>query len=200
MTSPSKLAVLLTAVFTALAVTAQTSQPANAPAGWSVGLDGGMHRLAVDCGGATRCDKTGSAVRLFGARQLNDVFGVELSYLRLSGVSATLVDDDFGMSLRAKINSAGIEAAATARLPLNDRFALTGKLGLASMRTTESVAAGGMSDSISERTTTPVIGFGLEYAVAAGLMLRGGLDARRLSLGDEKRTASTFTGGLAYRF
>ncbi len=73
-------------------------------------------------------DEHGQAVKAFGGYRLNENFGVEAGYAALGKFSKSITVGGSSVTQDGKARS--IFAAATGRLPLDDTFALHGRLGL----------------------------------------------------------------------
>jgi OOP family OmpA-OmpF porin len=152
--------------------------------------EGGKFYGAVDLGQATAknscngllagwsCQESATAMRIGGGYQITPMLGVEASYgnygtLKSSGpVSTATVNSEIKMS--------GYAIHATGTLPINDSFALFGKLGIA--RT--SIKGSGTSSNTavvvvvpSEATSTKAsFGVGAQYAITNKVSLRAQYD------------------------
>ena len=114
----------------------------------------GLGRTDSSQGGAI--DNKDDAWKLFGGYQFNRYFGAELGYTDLGKVTLP------GVSLDSK----AWHASAVGSLPLAERFAFTGKLGLAQTET----RVGGFG---SDHNTDPMYGLGLRYDFTRQIGIRG---------------------------
>ena len=127
--------------------------------------------------GGEKNSKSGTAYKLYGGYRLTETFGVEAGYARLGRVSQwTSVR---GISTLQNGSGNVFYAAATARLPLGDAFALNGRLGVARGR-----ISGGDSNNnwmpvnqrISGSSTGLMAGFGAEYRMTKNLSVTADYD------------------------
>ncbi|HEY0063595.1 MAG TPA: outer membrane beta-barrel protein [Telluria sp.] len=105
-----------------------------------------------DVGSVKDHDVSGS---FFGGYQFTKNFGAELGYVDLNKMR---FEEDASITVHPTVTY----LAATGSFPLNDKFALTAKIGVASTSTRFSAF-----EVASEKTreTTPVLGFGVSYAI-----------------------------------
>lgn len=73
-------------------------------------------------------DDHGKAVKFFGGYRLNEYFGIEAGYVALGSFSTTVIVGSASVKQDGRARS--IFGAATGRLPLDESFALHGRLGL----------------------------------------------------------------------
>ncbi|SHH20719.1 outer membrane beta-barrel protein [Massilia sp. CF038] len=142
---------LLIALIAAASI-APVAAHAQAYLGGTVGY---AHQKATieDIGSVKDHDVSGS---VFGGYQITKNFGAEVGYVWLNKLRPTA--DDVTFTIEPQVTY----LAATGSFPLNDKFALTAKVGVASTSTRFS-AAGEVSEKT--RQTSPVLGFGVSYAI-----------------------------------
>lgn len=117
-----------------------------------VGIGLGMPKYRTNCGGGGfGCDDPGVGLHLFTGGMVNDIFGVELGYLRM------------GSAERAggRTSAQGVNLSAVARAPLAP-FNLFAKAGVTYGRT--DVTANPLSGLLSGRDS----GFGGSYGAGVG--------------------------------
>lgn len=141
---------LLIALIAAASI-APVAAHAQAYLGGTVGV--AHQKATIDEVGAVKDHDV--SFKFFGGYQINKYFGAEAGYvvlnkLRVAGADALTIDPQTTY------------LAATGSYPLNDKFALTGKVGVASTSTRISVTGEG---SEKTRQTSPVLGFGVSYAI-----------------------------------
>ena len=129
--------------------------------------------------GGEKNSKSGTAFKLYGGYRFTDTFGVEGGYARLGRVKQWNTSySGFGAhSVLENGTGQVFYAAATARLPLGESFALNGRLGVAHGR----VSAGNShrlfgGESIGGNGTGLMAGFGAEYAVTRNLSITADYD------------------------
>jgi OmpA-OmpF porin, OOP family len=141
----------------AAAVLAPVAAQAQSYIGANVGR--GDQKISVDEVGSA--DDNDTAFKIYGGYQFTPVFGIEAGYADLG--KAEIGAAGFTLGARPK----SIYVAATGTLALNDKFALFGKVGAASTRTT--VSATGEADS-KEKNTTALLGVGASYAITPSVL------------------------------
>lgn len=158
------LAVILPASM--LAVSAPVS--AQADAGWYIGGAYGMTKIEVDMTGISNPvkDESDSGFKIYGGFQFNKHLGAEVGYV--DGGKATFSGSSIpslGIGpFTGELSVTAITFAAVGTLPLNESFALFGKIGLASWDAKFSAnvsgfGAGGLDDS----GTDAFFGIGARY-------------------------------------
>ena len=99
---------------------------------------------------------------------------------------------------RARLRSAGLGVATT--LPLGSAFAMTGRLGVASYKTSVSGNAAGASASDSETHTAAYVGAALSYAWSKSTSFSLTLDRAEAQYGGEKYAVVAAGLGVKVRF
>ena len=165
--TPSRLAHL------ALAVIATGSVPGVASAGeFSVGFGAGADSGKVDCVASAPCDHRSTHWQLFADYALGDTVALRAAWFdagRFDGGDTTPQGLEFGG--RFKVSGLGLTAGY--RWALAPQWGLTGRAGLAVVRTRFDYA-NPVWGSASKTTTQPLVGVGLAYAVTPTVRL--GLD------------------------
>jgi OmpA-OmpF porin, OOP family len=132
--------------------------------------------------GGQKASKAGTAYKLYGGYRLTENFGVEVGYARLGRVSQWTAAGLGGYSSLQSGTGQAFYAAATARLPLGDAFALNGRLGVSRGR-----ISGGDNNNggnwwqpggqrFSGSSTGLMAGFGAEYRVTQNLAITADYD------------------------
>lgn len=144
----------------ALVALAAASAPAlSQEAGWYAGLGIGQSEFKEGCGiAALGCDDKDTAYSVFGGYQFNANLGAELGYTDLGEATAG------GASVGAK----GFELTGVGTLPINQQFAVYGKLGFYRW----DVDASAPGASFSETGTDPTFGVGVKYDLTRNFALR----------------------------
>jgi len=158
------LAVILPASM--LALRAPASAQGQSDAGWYIGAAYGMTSIEVDMTGITNPtkDESDSGFKIYGGFQFNKHLGAEIGYV--DGGKAT-----FGGSIPSlgigpftgDLSVTAITFAAVGTLPLNESFALFGKIGLASWDAEASVSFAGAAGSVDDSGTDAFFGVGARY-------------------------------------
>lgn len=169
---------IATALLAAGPAAAQLKSPDS---GFYIG--GGLGRTDSDQGGAI--DNKDNAWKAFGGYQFNRYFAVEGGYVDLGQVSLP----------GATLDSKAWQGSAVGSLPLTEKFALTGKLGLAQ---TETRVSGFGSDD----NTDPTYGLGLRYDFTRQFGLRGEWERFRLGGGPVTGKSDTdlYSVNAVFRF
>lgn len=157
---------------------AAISAPALAQeSGWYGGLGIGQSEFKEGCGiVAVACDDKDTAWSIFGGYQFNANLGAELGYTDLGDATAA------GASLGAK----GFELTGVGTVPLNQQFALYGKLGFYRW----DVDATRPGASFSETGTDPTFGAGVKFNLTRTFALRAQWQ-RYQDLGDSATTGTS---------
>jgi OmpA-OmpF porin, OOP family len=110
--------------------------------------------------GANDSSKFGG--KLFGGYQVDEHFGVELGYLRASGLSKTYALN--GGSITQQGNASGLYVAGTARIGITERWSLGAKLGLGRGQFDANNVLPA-ANSIAGGKTGVFMGLGAEYSI-----------------------------------
>ena len=185
-------AVLAAAITGAGLLASSTAALGQAPAdNWYAGIGWGnaTAKDLCDTGGepglvVTSCDDKASGWKLFGGYRLNKHFAIEAAYSAGSDFEASGTYFGMPVSLSAKANF--LEGTAVGMLPLGERFALLGKIGVSYWDLKVSTPLGSDSDS----------GLGLTYGVGAQFDFTPKFGVRAEwqmypSVGDEDTTGQT---------
>jgi OOP family OmpA-OmpF porin len=188
------LAFLLPATFLAISAPAVAQQ---SDAGWYIGGAYGMSSFSVDTTGITNpvVDDSDSGFKIYGGFQFNKYFGAEIGYTDFgkAGVSGSVL----GVPFTANAGVTAYTFAGVGTLPLNESFALSGKVGLANWKVDASASALGASAGVSDSGTDAFFGIGARYNLNKnwGLVL----EYEQYSAGDWGD--ATFTSlGVRYKF
>lgn len=110
-------------------------------------------------------DDTDTAFRLFGGFQVNANLAIEAAYTDLGQYKASAVSDGSGFAYWAgpveyKAEATALSVAARLVAPLNDRFSVHGKIGLARWDFNDTFSNGGFMVESSDSGTDPMFGIG----------------------------------------
>ncbi|URI06610.1 outer membrane beta-barrel protein [Aquincola tertiaricarbonis] len=178
----------------AIATLAAALGAANASAQAYIGGGVSATRINVDCDGIQSCDKSDTGGKLYGGWGFGNGLSAELGYITFGKATAS----DSGASLDVKVH--GFTVAAAYRAPIASSWGLTGRLGLASLKTKLSASAGGLSASDDERHTAPYFGVAADYAFTPALKLELSADFSRAKYDGEKAAVRSLGLGLRYDF
>lgn len=140
---------------------------AQSDVGWYVGGAYGMTKIGVDMAGVSNPvkDESDTGFKIYGGFQFNKYLGAEVGYadggkatFSGSGIPALGIGPFSG-----DVKATAFTFAAVGTLPLNESFALTGKLGLAAWDSKASANVAGLSGSISDSGTDLLYGVGARY-------------------------------------
>lgn len=171
--------------------------------------DLGQSKVEVDAddGGYS---ETNTAFSLGGGYKLNESFALELTYRDLGDVNQS-VSEDFGngdyLEFSSDTSVAAFQASVLAQLPLNDTFALYGRLGAGYLKSktdyefqtvvSNQTHFNSGSGSESDSKTKAVFGVGFKYALGQSFAVR--VEYNQYDEWDEA-TISSATVGLTYQF
>jgi OOP family OmpA-OmpF porin len=181
-------ATLLIATSTAFAAPADTAVYVGAGIGQSR-----LHSNDVDSF-ATSSDLKDRAGKVFVGKQLNRNFGVEASYFDLGDFSASAP----GLKGNASARGLGLDLVTT--LPLTERFAVLGRVGVTRQRLEGDI--NGFGGRVNK--TNPKAGIGFQYKLTENLAARGEFETYRTNAdigGYKARSHVNVVGAsLAYNF
>jgi len=156
------------AALAALSVHAQAHAQAPAAkevAGPYIGaaLGAAFGNREIDDSNSSNDEHLGRSAKIYGGYQLTENFGVQAGYVRLhelnqnSGSGATLV--------KQTVTGHSTYVAGTARLPLGQSFALTGKLGVSFGKVTDASPSTAATNLLLGSKTSLLVGTGTEYVL-----------------------------------
>jgi OOP family OmpA-OmpF porin len=149
----------------ALALMAATAAQADTQPGFYAGAGIGSTKVGDDISGV---DDSDTGFKIFGGYTFTENWGVEVSYFDFGEASVSAGNSS------ASVGVTGLSASAVGRLPVNDMFAVYGKLGFASydvdldFNNVPGFGSGHLSDSDSD----------LIYGVGGALSFGGNFEAR----------------------
>jgi opacity protein-like surface antigen len=117
----------------------------------------------IDAPNSSSDEHIGRGAKIYGGYQLTEHLGVQAGYVRLhelnqnTGSGATLVEQT--------ANGRSAYAAGTARLPLGQSFALTGKLGVSFGKVSAARPATAATSSLVGSKTSLLVGTGADYVL-----------------------------------
>jgi hypothetical protein len=155
------------------------SGPARA-ADIEIGISAGVDRGRVDCVASFACDRSSSHVKLSAAYRLTPSWSVEAIYLhagRFQGGDTTPLGTQFGGTFRVD----GVGLSAGYRWTFAPSWSLTGRAGVASVRTRFEYADG-RADNVSRTLLQPLVGIGIAYAITPSLRVGIDYDATRFKV------------------
>ncbi|MBI5926577.1 MAG: outer membrane beta-barrel protein [Aquabacterium sp.] len=157
----------------------------------------GMTQVALDCSGASTCDKSDTGFKFYGGYQFNPTWSVEVGYIDFGAAKYTYWD---GVNVGGKFEVSALTLAAAARAPFSPVLTGVARLGLANAKTEWSESAMGLTISESETKAKAYFGLGLEYTFTK--QLRGTLSAdfTQGEIGGSTGSVRAFGAGLQYGF
>lgn len=143
-----------------------------AAAEFSIGVGAGVDRGRVDCVASFPCDRSSTHAKLFAGYRLSDTIDLQIVYFdggSFKGGDTTPLGTEFG----GKFKVEGIGFTAGYRWGFAPAWSLTGRAGLASVRTRFDYA-NPVWGNASQTHLQPLLGVGIAYAITPTLRL--GLD------------------------
>jgi opacity protein-like surface antigen len=160
---PLTLACLLLGTAMGSAMATELAPSSNFYLGGSLGGSG--MRLdstkAATPAGRDKEDKVAAAFKLYGGYRLTEHFGVEAGYARLGRINQWT--QGLNGATQQSATGQAFYAAATARLPLNEAFALHARLGVARGKVSGREALVPANQRVDGSATGAMVGFGAEY-------------------------------------
>lgn len=105
-------------------------------------------------------DEHGKAIKVFGGYRFNENFGAEAGYASLGSFSSST--NVGGVTIKQDGKASSIFGAATGRLPLNELFALHGRLGLSAGNVSGTNLLPDANNLMGSKTSV-LLGLGAEY-------------------------------------
>jgi Outer membrane protein beta-barrel domain len=146
----------------ALALFGAATVHAESQPGFYAGAGIGQASLEADDVGF---DANDTAFKVFGGYSFNDHFAVELTYLD-GGAPDESFDFGIGTPVTVEADITAFGVSAVGRLPINDTFAIFGKLGYASYDVELTGRAGGFSTT--EDASDEDLSYGIGLALSFG--------------------------------
>jgi OmpA-OmpF porin, OOP family len=148
-------------------------------------------------------EKDAVTYKLLVGRQLNRHFAIEGGYFDLGRFGFDAITSDGALSARSAVR--GVNLDLVGKLPLGERVALIGRLGMQYAKTTTDFSGNRLNavsaPHASERKLNPKIGIGLELKLTEALAMRA--EAERYRIDDaigNRGDIDMFTVGLVYKF
>jgi OOP family OmpA-OmpF porin len=187
-------AFLLPAAMLAISAPAMAQQ---SDAGWYVGAAYGMSSFSVDTAGVpstVTVDDSDTGFKIYGGFQFNKHLGAEVGYVDFGKVGFS--GSAFGIPVTGDTGLTAFTIAGVGTLPLNESFALFGKVGLWSWSATGSATAGGVSVSADDSGSDVFYGVGARYNLNKNWGLT--LELENYDSSDDSVMLTSF--GVRYKF
>lgn len=155
-----------------------------------VGALAGMSRYSADCAGATDCDKSGSAGKIYGGYAESPNWAYEVGYINFGEASR-----DGGLR-PGKVKSSALLVGGAYRSAVATDVTTVLRLGIARVKSEGETAVGSQSDN----KVTFYAGLGLEYAVTKSIKVVAGWDFTRFEVADEDGMLHSFGLGAQVGF
>ena len=136
-------------------------------------LSAGQSHAGIDCGGFTSCSRNGTGFKLVGGYRLDEHFSLEAGYLQFAAFKGGLGT----ASIQARPSAFTLGAAVVSQL--DNRWALTARLGYALVRTSIGTSALDGSESHTSRNSKAYAGLGMIYTSSDKLRFQFGVDTTR---------------------
>ena len=155
---------LLAILFFALSV---GSAPAwSQDTGLYAGFGFGQSKVRNLCDGTLNCDDKDTALNIFAGYQVNRNFGVEVGYADLGKFSGSVP----GFSVTGEVT--GFELSGVGTIPIDQKFALYGKLGFFMWDVDVRGTIGGFGFSGSDDGTDPTLAIGARYSFTRNVAMQ----------------------------
>lgn len=145
----------------------------------------------------TSCDDKDTAYRIGVGYQFNQNFGLEASYIDFGNVDAS--GTYLGAPLTADAEADAFQLAVTGTMPINESFAVIGKLGIARTSVDVSGALAGIPVSVSDDSTGLTYGIGVKYNINKAMAIRAQYENFDESTPDDDKL-SLISIGLTFGF
>jgi len=185
----------LTLAALALAASAAQAQTANNTQPSVYGLLAvGQGHLNADCTGVQACDRNATGGKALLGYSFGNGFALEGGYANFGRFHAS----QGAVGLNARPEALTLGGAYTAAL--SPDWGLTGRLGIAHVRTKVGADVGTFSGSDSESKTQPIVGLAVNYALTQSARLELGVDATRAQYQGERTNVRMVSVGARWAF
>lgn len=138
--------------------------------GFYAGFNFGQSKVRDACSGGTACDDTDTAFSVFGGYQFNRNFGLEFAYTDLG--KATESGVVFGLPVSASVEASGFEFSGVGTIPVNQQFALYGKVGIFLWDADLKGTVGGTPVSVSDDGADLTFAIGARFSFTKNLAMQ----------------------------
>lgn len=138
-----------------------------------------------------------TAYKLQAGYQVNSNLAIEGGYIDYGKLDYTATATNLVGVLTANGKATGWNLVAVGILPLGNQFSVLGKLGVAEVSVSTTVAAAGLSVSTSDSKTDATYGLGVKYEITKAVFLRGDLDSYKGTGGGRN---NVWALGVGYKF
>lgn len=162
-----------------------------------VGAGLSINQLNVNCSGTQTCSTNDAGGKAYGGYVWPSGVGVELAYHNLGAASSSVMVSS--NLVRTEYEASGFGAAMVLRGAVSRNFWVHAKLGMARVTTT-AISRTGVSapTEVSEATTKPYFGVGMEYGFVDSVKLLAYMDMTKGKINGS--TASIRGSGLGVEF
>lgn len=189
-----KTAITLAALMLAVTAQAQSSNANNDKAHTYGLLSLGQGHLNADCTGVQACDRSNTGGKAVLGYSFGNGFSLEGGYTHFGKFRAS----DGAVGLSAKPEALSLGGAYTAAL--GPQWSLVGRVGVARVRTKLNAEVGSLSGSDSERSTQPIVGLAVNYALTPAARIELGVDATRAQYQGERSNVRLVSLGARFAF
>jgi len=157
-------------------------------------LSVGQGHLNADCSGVQACDRNATGGKALLGYSFGNGFALEGGYANFGRFHAS----QGVVGLNARPEALSIGGAYTAALTPD--WGLTGRLGVARVRTKIGADVGTLSGSDSESKTQPIVGLAVNYALTPSARLELGVDATRAQYQGDRTNVRMVSVGARWAF
>jgi OOP family OmpA-OmpF porin len=173
--------------------------------GRTTGGDGGQSSVdnALTSAGASGFSSnmdTPTLYKLQAGYQLNKNLAVEGGYLGSNNASYSASGGNLPGTVNSSASISGWNVTGVGILPLNDKFSLLGKLGVADMKESATAQGGGFSASTSGSKSGLTYGVGVKYDLTNALFVRADLDSYDIGNSNTSSRSTVGMVDIGYRF
>ena len=173
--------------------TAQAQTNSNKPGLYGL-LSAGQGHLNADCTGVQACDRNATGGKAALGYSFGNGFALEGGYTNFGRFHAS----QGPMGLSARPEALSLSGAYTANLTPD--WGLTGRLGVARVRTKVGADVRVLSGSDRESKTQPIAGMAVNYALTPSTRVELGVDATRAQYQGEKSNVRMVSLGARMAF
>jgi len=188
-----KAALTLAALALAAGAQAQTNSNSNKPSVYGL-LSAGQGHLNADCTGVQACDRNATGGKAALGYSFGNGFAVEGGYTNFGRFHAS----QGPVGVNARPEALSLSGVYTANLTPD--WGLTGRLGVARVRTKVGADVGVLSGSDRESKTQPIAGLAVNYALTPSTRVELGVDATRAQYQGEKSNVRMVSLGARMAF
>lgn len=153
-----------------------------------IGGGGGQSEVDDFCDGASNCDDTDTAWKIFGGYRFNPNIAIEAGYVDFGEFTAS--DTIFGFSVTGKAEVTGVTAHVLGILPVHERVSLMARAGTIYSDVDIKASGAGITVNEDDQSFAFAAGLGAEFNITDQFALRAEYELFK-DVGDDDETGES---------